>query len=384
MKNVAIDINKQVIEIGKYITLELDSISRYFYFSLSTTNPNCTLKEPLNTMVPFTRLYKINYKPTQTLKQLGKTSVSIEDTLYDDVSIMQDTIIFNRQAISLEFTFYFFHAILSPWYEGFGFASKFEDDSLSIVHLLYNNKIISQKSFILSPHEGQTGKIHFGEAPSYLINDQAKNKNIGICNINTSFIPWNCFFDNVQLETGLSIPIQKDVFFNTNQYWMILSKHFYDVMVEYVFKDVIEREICRKLEESQRGRLNCKEEILQIKGEITFNFQGMGIIIPLKDLFECGNFFCESAFAANYREKDEFQIGAPFFRKFDLSIFDYDRQRIEFHSSNYTIVQRNNLKEKMIGSLGNGKFLLTICFICLLFGSILLLFINKNNRKIFT
>ena len=347
------------------IPIDIAVPSRYYFITISTEFPKQKLHEGINTCLPYTRISTANYDPikSKNAKQVATGSLTIENKTYSKIPIIKDTLHLNTDTQLSSFYFYYLNAATHSWSDGFGFAFTFNDYKYSIIHQLYNEGTISKRAFTLSPFESRFGRIYLGEPPQSIIN----NKDIhykGMCKSSKHLIPWNCKLNSIYSSYKGAYNVNKYVEFSTNQFYMILSKKFSDIITEYYLHGYLMRGTCRKEKDAYKERIYCQKEIMKNNDLIYFGFTEMDVAIPLKELFECGNNEeCESVFAGDLINVDKFEIGGMFFKRYVATVFNYDYQRVEFYSKDYVINQivsfnGDSVEHKM-------KLYRTIIYMCL-------------------
>ena len=323
------------------IPIDIAVPSRYYFITISTEFPKQKLHEWINTYLPYTRISTANYNPTKSknAKQIATESLTIENRTYADIPIIKDTLRLNTDTQLSSFYFYYSNAVTHSWNDGFGFAFTFNDYKYSIVHQLYKEGTISKRAFTLSPFECHFGRVYLGEPPQSIIN----NKDVvykGMCKSSKHFIPWNCKLNSIYSSYKGAYSVNKYVEFSTNQYYMILSKKFYDIITEFYLHGYLMRGTCRKEKDAYKERIYCQNEIMKNNDLVYFGFEEMDVAIPLREMFECGNNEeCEGVFAGDLINGDKFEIGGMFFKRFTATVFNYDYQRVEFYSKDYVINQ---------------------------------------------
>ena len=323
------------------IPIDIAVPSRYYFITISTEFPKQKLHEGINTYLPYTRISTANYNPTKSknAKQIATESLTIENRTYADIPIIKDTLRLNTDTQLSSFYFYYSNAVTHSWNDGFGFAFTFNDYKYSIVHQLYNEGTISKCAFTLSPFECHFGRIYIGEPPQSVIN----NKDIlykGMCKSSKHLIPWNCKLNSIYSSYKGAYSVNTYVEFSTNQYYMILSKRFYDIITECYLYGYLMQGTCRKEKDAYKERIYCQNEIMKNNDLVYFGFEEMDVAIPLREMFECGNNEeCEGVFAGDLINGDKFEIGGMFFKRFTATVFNYDYQRVEFYSKDYVINQ---------------------------------------------
>lgn len=338
---------------------------------VNLTDDNIILKTGFNTFVPFSlfKVGKLNLTTpiikTETVhlnnqykSSLYSFNFKIEETEVKDFKIYFTESHGNNRADHAD--------------DGIGLAYKFDDESFSYIHYLYNNKMIEHLQFTFEHYdESRKGIIHFGGIPnkSYL-----RMPYQGVLKVNDKFGTWNTKLTGVQFGQD---------FYRFNNYAIIHSA-FYDIfwsnalndlMINTIFKKEIEREECFKRDYFEYSFVQCENSTLPIfEKDIKFKFGNMITTVKIKQLFRYQSGHWESIINANpYMLYDDAVImGVRFFQLFNFSVFDYENKEMRFYSDT-TEIEMNDTMPSM--NAGMNKILCVfLMIICL--SNIALLFIH--------
>ena len=329
--------------------------------NLNLTDDNIIIKTGFNTFVPFSmfKVGKLNLSTpiisneTVHLNNQYKSSLysfnfNIEETEVKNFKIYLTQVHGNNRADHAD--------------DGIGLAYKFDDESFSYIHYLYNNKFIEHLQFAFE-HDDQNriGMIHFGGIPS---KEYLSMPYKGVLKVNDQFGTWNTKLTGVQFEQD---------FYRFNNYAIIHSA-FYDIfwsnalndlMINKIFKNEIERGECFKREYFEYSFVQCENSSLPIFEEnVKFKFGNMITTVSIKQLFREQSNHWESIINANpYMLYDDAVImGVRFMQLFNLSVFDYEKKEMRFYSDT-TEIEMNDTMPSV--NAGTNKilciFLMVIC-----------------------
>lgn len=305
---------------------------------------------PIHTYQNTTILSKVIYKIdgpnlTETIK------VKLNNQNFNS-SILTKSVYYNTKLsneIIKKFSFLYVDSYLFDFFSsGYGVTFKFNDESFSFIHQLYNNKKIDSRQFTIIPKEEKNitiGSIHFGTPPQK--KDNTFYKFNGKCKVNNKYPYWGCYLMSVKTG-GFSIPINKYSVFNTCDMNMILSKEFFKFIEIKLLNKNILNHTCF-VNENAEGVffLKCITRNTLLVKDIFFEFEGFIFKLKLGLLFECLANTCKSRFGYKIEEDggDDSIVffGYPFMSLFDGINFNYDKEEISFYSINL-IFQK--LKEK--------------------------------------
>ena len=226
------------------------------------------------------------------------------------------------------------------WYpdQGIGLGYKFDDDRYSLVHLLYNNKLIEHKMYALFFNDDQKeGTISFGGIPN---NEHLQYTFHGYCNAVDEYTSWGCnmtsiAFDNKSQRFSYYAAL-------SNGLYGIYSKKLFDFFVNNIMQNEIKADICSIHEDETEYRkyVKCNKEIEKINKNVTFTFGNMILKLKLIDLFEKNQNLYDSLVSNNnfhFYNKYDVLFGIKFFTFFKYLVFNYDDKRIEFYSNDFSI-----------------------------------------------
>ena len=351
----------------------------FYQLTLNFGTPPIKIKWFINTNFPYTRINPTIYHPNNS-----SSGVFIKDDLItvegqtSSFQLYQETIGIGESSVAeiKEFSFYLGLILTHSWSDGFGFAYKFQNESFSIIHQLYNQRRISEKSFGLIPYRSDrkpgTGSIYLGEVSDVILNRFKYN---GSCPVSDDYAPWGCQLSSI-IMNNKTYEFRQYAFLNTARYHTIVSTKFFDFIYNNYFINWVDDEICLKIFISSIYYFRCYQVVIEMAGKISFQFNNnLTLTIPVIDLFTCSENFCESNFVSN-TDENLFEFGSAFFKFFNATIFHYDKKSVFFYSDKDSVTfnsqqcQTVNQKKKF-QQLIFGWFIIIIIF------GIIFLFLSK-------
>ena len=357
------------------ITLEYSLYNLIPFIPLSfPTNPD-PIYFPINTNLEYTWLNNnslTNYKYCEINQ--GPKKIKLKDDEYQ-VFPCQTEVEYDHKTILPNYNFFMLKNIvylIEKREYGCGLSFKFQDEKFSLVHQLFNSKLIDRKSFAFEPVTGQKrGYIHFGGTPYEHRTDRFNYQ--GSCHV-TGNSSWGCALKSI-LIGNKTYSFNINTVFQSSLENMIESIKFFEIMTEDVFKKEIERHVCEIVVNYEEKRyLECSPDAFDGKMNVTFEFNDLKISFPILQLFFFADVKYHSRFSYDYNDPNMFDFGFAFFNRFNLSIFDYDEQSIKFYSENILITQNSNDSYF--------KFLLCIVFTLCLISILIFLYLFANIKSL--
>ena len=294
---------------------------------ISFPNEDSKVTINLNTYLPFTFLSKSSLRS------------DINDKLYDNTTVYliknyssfqyESTIKFDDE-ISINAPFYISRNSVRYEAEGIGLAYKFQDESFSIIHQLYNNKYIDHMLFAFSVLKN-VGTFYLGGIPSQ---DLSSYKGQGRCKVDDKSNEWRCQLSKMSFER-YSVIVNKPAMFMSTFRSFFTSDILFDFMTHYVLRDSLST-ICQEkiTTESYLKYLKCTKEIMKNNNTVTFEFDNIKMEFKVYEMFEefMGSYL--SLFESNPYPlfKGQTIFGIHFINTFNYTIFDYENKQISFYS----------------------------------------------------
>lgn len=241
------------------------------------------------------------------------------------------------------------HSPHSLKHVGIGVAYKFNDESYSLVHLLYNSHIIEKREFAFGfEMDSYYGKTYIGGIP-----DEEKNKYKirGYCNVDDNHHTWGFTFHEIRYE-GKAYSIEKYAYINNDMEYMIISQQVFEILKE-VLKDEIRKADCTIEETNLVKWIKCRYLNEVFNGSIQIKIDNMILTISLKKMFKRYNMInvweSKCVIIKEYTSNDII-LGDSFLQLFNYTLFDYDNKKISFYTEQQIIKMNdmNSLLHKLL------------------------------------
>ena len=307
------DIQIAIPDIINYISLEIDLLNKFSYFAIQR----------------FTKEYK------DTLHVISEKDITIHQK-EQKASLIQFDLHFFQSSLSIKpINFYMFHETLTDSYDALSLSFDFNDENESLVHLMYNKKIIKKKSFALLHENKNKCTLYFGVFPMF---NYYQYK--GQCLIQNN--EWSCQLHQIVLlcnnDKIWSYQNTKSYTakFQTRHRELYVPKHFFDYLLHQVFRDAFKQGYCY---------INIKLQLLCSLGYLKELFNGMSFVfdwftvtMKIEDLYIVNGKNEIFMIQMNENNRNEFEFGVDFLKHFDL-YFNYEDKSITFYT-NFPIIKR--------------------------------------------
>ena len=330
------------------------------------TNDNNTGLLLLNTFNPYTILDKDSYKVLNTSFILNETTISLKTTF--DAFEYHNNIEINETKVN---NYIFYIAKVSLWYpdQGIGLGYRYDNESYSLVHLLYNAKKIVLKQFAFTfTNNSESGSVFFGGVP--------KNVHIGLpyqgyCKVNDNYNKWGCNITNLKYNNK-DIEYTGNPIFHSLFYGVFYSEKLFDILIDNIFTRAINQTECT-LDFTAEGSktLYCKE-IKEFNDTFEIDFGNLTMKFPISHLFEKRNESYRSIFFSNpydFYNKYDLIVGVHFLNSFNYTVFNYDKGQVEFYSDTVSITMLDEYKkvlikvQKILLTSNLGLLLVSLCML---------------------
>ena len=229
---------------------------------------------------------------------------------------------------------------------GLSLAYHYDDEAFSIVHSMYNSKLIDYKAFTF---DFNNSEIHFG-----FVDNDIGFPYSGYCDIEKGYNTWGCNVTLFQYDT-IELKINSYYVFHSGYFNIISSDEFFDFMTEKVFKEQMSQKLCQIMGEETDGekKLICNEEAMSNFSNITMKIGSMTVTLTKEDIFSSGkNGSYESDFINNPYDATKGYppclIGHNFLKIMNRTTFDYHTKRVSFYSDRVKIEMQNSNNNKLI------------------------------------
>ena len=296
-----------------------------------------------------------------------------------------------------------------------GFSHDIKEEN-SIVHQLYNSKLITQRQFSILFSYPNWGTLSFGEEGT-LIKDM-KDRMLRQCSA-VKGPYWGChlsgiYIENVELpleeekirKNNKNIEIDQDTIFDIGIKDVIIPEEVFDFFVKYFFDEKLFKEKkCEILENNEYKKIICKG-IMKDKNINEFEkFSRVHFVFDdVVDIYVLGKYLFDDEKKFRViciKENRNIILGTSFLSKYYM-IYNYDEDKIKFFGMfggrymEQKLDYDNKLENKLISNMEYLRYKIEITnentiptfkifFIFLLMGNAILFFalckINKNKRK---
>ena len=220
--------------------------------------------------------------------------------------------------------------------KGIGLKYKFNDESFSIVHMLYRNKLIDRKVFAFEPY-ANFGYLHFGGIPN---NTHIHSKYKGYLNIEEDTDNWEGVFKGI-IHNNISYNFSSPFIIHTGHFGFIYSNELFNLFINEIAKPLINKKECWIVKSNSDGdSVECFPNYIEKLGSISFIFNNMKISMPFASLFSESNLDEVESLIRSFPSKMKYNrtvLGIMFVKSFNYSLFDYDSNKVSFYSDKYHI-----------------------------------------------
>lgn len=304
------------------------------------TKDNFTVKNLLNTYLPYSILDNYFFDKIREKIDTNKTILHFENDY--DSALFTMNITFNKIEL-YNISVYQSNFISFIPDLGISLSYKFEDESYSIVHLLYNQHKISRKQFAFIPNQfRKKGQLYLGDMN---INNYTYE---GYFNVDDQYTTWGTNITGMTIN-GKKIEMNEYSFIHSGFEDMISSNMLFNYMREE-FKEEIENEICStSINVGEESCIICKEYVERNDSMFIFEIGNMTITFTFEDLFKKSMHEWKSKFISNpYKQyKNHTLLGSIFMQMFDVVQFDYETNQVRLYSNTIKIemnIRSNNVR----------------------------------------
>ena len=309
-----------------------------------------------NTYLPFTVFYfnlidhtdKKNHKENTTLYLEGKYEAF--KYIIDDIQF--DHLHSNNLPIYISINY-----LLQRDF-GISLRFRYQDESFSLIHNLYNTNAIDKLQFAFyNTKRGLQSKFFLGGIPH---NDHLKFKYKGTLKVSGDNQFWSFGLKSITFHNqkyNINIPTMVH---STIKY-MFISDDVYNTLIGNIFNNEISKNLCNQntttylSDRSKQNYIYCKKNMDVLNEDIVFDFDNTQITFKIKELFdfENGQDTIDSSFLSN-GSPDKFYgfsgviLGMKFLDLFNYTIFDYENKQIEIYSDSFQIIHNNNILQKIL------------------------------------
>ena len=309
------------------------------YTEMTYIKDNFTVKNLLNTYLPYSILDNYFFDKIKKQIDTNKTILHFENDYESSLFIMN--LSFNK--IDIYNTSVYQSNFISFIPDlGISLSYKFEDESYSIVHQLYNQHKISKRQFAFIPFQyRKKGQLYIGNMN---INNYT---NEGYFNVDDKYSTWGSNITGMTIN-GNKREVNEYCFIHSGFEEMISSNLIFNYMKEE-FKEEIDNEICSiTTNVGEESCIICKEYVDRNDSIFIIEIGNMTITLTFEDLFKQSMHEWKSKFISNpYKQYNNHTLlGSIFIQMFDVVLFDYDSNQVRLFSNKIKIemnIRSNNV-----------------------------------------
>lgn len=215
---------------------------------------------------------------------------------------------------------------------GISLAYHFEDESFSIVHLLYKHKHIDHLSFAFQDF-GPYAMTHIGGIPT---KDYLNKTYKGVFPIDENLHTWGFTLNQIIFKDKV-YDVNIPTMIHTGLRGSFFSNDLFEFFKSTLLKDEFDKESCKVGSGRFKGSaIFCSEE----NRKIEFVFGNTKLALDTqKDLFTNSN-FCNNPYP--YYNFTGLFLGIFLLKKYEYSVFDYEKKQVELYSDTMVIEMVNN------------------------------------------
>lgn len=254
----------------------------------------------------------------------------------------------NSQTIIENFTFYF---VRDPYstdsFASFPLAFKVRNESLSMIHSLYNRGIISKKGFsiISNGNKDEEPTLYLGGIPENYIKNSNK---IFKCKVNNHFnrdyyFTWGCNLRRITIGE-FNYYNKYYAYFQSSTPFMknYVPRDFMDFLRIAIFKELFKKELCHyKSYFQDNEEIECKKSIINSIPDMEFQFEGVNFVLNKENMFRCHKDICDFLMIQNTKNSSEWRLGTTFITQYP-SYFDYENEYVYFYEHSPSIFSQKS------------------------------------------
>ena len=360
---------------SKIIDIPLIKSADIYDVILNISNSRLTLEFELDMSIDFlwVHLLRFNLDEIEMTNELAKFKVDGTLTVFN---LIKANFQFSPEVILNNFVF--FHRVNKELagYDSFPLGYTIHNESLSIIHSLYNNHYIDHKIFSVVYKDN--GTLFLGGLPDNITQDLPYNKS---CQVIENKDTWGCqmnfviFGDFIYNNDNYS-------YFQTNKHEILCPQNFINFLEKNLFKEFLDAKICTFHHESSINFFDCTS-IPKNFPNFKFIFGKINLEIESDKLFvQKGDDF-DFLIKFNIYNANEWILGDVFLRKY-ITLFDYANSKINFYSNTSLFYDVSEFNKKANNYLIQ-QFVIIINYLTLLIFTFLLIYMyftevsNKTN-----
>lgn len=236
-------------------------------------------------------------------------------------------------------------------YDSLTFSHK-PNESLSLVHLLYQQKKIDKLQFGMYINRVgyyREGKLMFGG----ITNDiTSKYPYSASCKAISDKESWGCSLDVVKFtlnKVSYTYINTYPLSFQTNENRILVPDNFIEYLLNSLFKDYIDKKICvyAGYGINKRFKCRCDNKLTNTFPNITFRFNNNYFTLGYRELFQQYMNGCSFIIEGNDNGKNAWILGTGFLSNY-VELFDYETDTITFFSAHPFTLNGKTINHKGI------------------------------------
>ena len=256
-----------------------------------------------------------------------------------------------------------------------GLGYKFNDMEYSLIHHLYELKLIRKKAFSFMPlnNKNRSSFGFFGEISKEVLTNYTYKYTLPVDDRDTT---WGIRLNHVKLSTasnnniGEFINTDHYAYLNTYEDRIFVPIDFFRYINETLFPNLYRNGIC-EVNKGSNWYINCNHTAIMSMDfpDITFNFGKAEIKLTKQETFrelsKTKNFFI---IQSSGKINDKYLFGSFLFDKY-ITEFDYDSNAVILYSKIPLLSSNNNNIDNIITNIGgDNKYLIKkVCALLLVF-----------------
>ena len=347
------------------LSIPYELLNGKIFITLRIGTPIQAVSRQLDLTTGLSWLVPMNFHKEKSIthKSLSNNTIVLNAPL--NAELISDNVMLEYEYLITSFLFYIieFDEIRNLNIEdSFGFGYNMKNDSFSIVHLLYNNNIITRKVFYIRQWNEQSGYVFFGENDD---KEMMKKPYRAFCNVNTQYNTWGCDVFSIQIDDRYTYYISSNesyLYFDSG-----LREHYFPYNSFLFLYDIMNKyEPCSIEKYYSTQSIKCPKRLIEQLNSVKMNINGYLIELKLKDIFYCGIYkICRSTINYSDKYKDSFVFGTSIFSSYMVE-FNYDESIIGLYSENkFQYIGKKKYYMKYIVIFNSVYLFLFIIFNCI-------------------
>ena len=228
-------------------------------------------------------------------------------------------------------------AILEAPYDTVGLASKYDNESFSLLHSLYRAGQISKLSFGLVPSGREKGDLYLGEIPPEIFAGSSFQEQFYVDNTRKG---WKLNLEEVCLGKNNCFETSYDAYFEGIVDKIVVPKSFKKTLEKVIpFSSVLGSNACEDVSVGKIILIRCTKDVVKKLGGITFVLNGVEITLTEQEIFD--SLFPTTSFPSEkiftcfeiYQDfPDIWLLGNKFYSKF-ITVFDVKQKTVTLFSN---------------------------------------------------